>query len=289
MNLVGKIFIALIMIMTLVFLGMTLVVFSTHKNWREVAESKDTGQDGKPKGLIPRLDFEKAAYANLQAKYADLEKRLDAESGKLKQRLSQAESDLALVTGERNQLQNQQAQLVQQNREMATQLDTAQKELAARLGESDRLRNEISAVREDRDEMFNNVVSVTDSLHQTEIERARLANTNKTLVDRVSRFKTLLDRRGLKETDSVDGIPPKVDGIILASRQDGMVEISLGEDDGLEKGHTLTVFRNVGGTSKFVGKIEVVLTTPDKSVAKVIPEFKQAPIQKEDRVATRLN
>ncbi len=49
------------------------------------------------------------------------------------------------------------------------------------------------------------------------------------------------------------------------------------------------LYRNHAGTSKFLGVAEVVKTTPDKSVGKMIPEFKKGPIVREDRVATRLN
>ena len=43
MNLVGKIFIVLIFVMSLVFMAFSMAVYATHRNWREVVV-------GKPKG-----------------------------------------------------------------------------------------------------------------------------------------------------------------------------------------------------------------------------------------------
>jgi hypothetical protein len=68
-----------------------------------------------------------------------------------------------------------------------------------------------------------------------------------------------------------------------------MIEVSLGADDGLRKGNTLEVFRNAGTISKYLGRIQVVRTSPDKAVGKIMPEFRKGNIQKEDRVATRVN
>ena len=54
---------------------------------------------------------------------------------------------------------------------------------------------------------------------------------------------------------------------------------------GWSSGHTLEVYR--GG--RYLGRIEVFQTAPDKSVAKVLPQFRKGPIEKNDVVATRLN
>ncbi len=78
---------------------------------------------------------------------------------------------------------------------------------------------------------------------------------------------------------------------MLASTDDGYVEISLGFDDGLEKGHTLDVYRlgATPDTSKYLGRVRVLRTEKDRAVAYVIPELKQGQIRREDLVATRLN
>jgi hypothetical protein len=91
--------------------------------------------------------------------------------------------------------------------------------------------------------------------------------------------------------------PPRVEGIIEevnAARRQGsseLVEISLGSDDGLKKGHEMTVYRSGlkgGQRPKFLGKIRIVDTKPDKAVGEVIEGTRNGVIQKGDNVTTKL-
>jgi hypothetical protein len=56
----------------------------------------------------------------------------------------------------------------------------------------------------------------------------------------------------------------------------------------VQRGHEAFISRNQGGESKFVAKIEIVKTTPDKSVGKVIPAYRKGPVERGDRVVTKL-
>jgi hypothetical protein len=78
--------------------------------------------------------------------------------------------------------------------------------------------------------------------------------------------------------------PPETDGVVLAVGGTGQIEISIGADDGIRKGHRLEVVR---GTN-YLGRIEVVQTQPDKAVAKILRDMQQGPIQRGDRVKSQL-
>ena len=67
------------------------------------------------------------------------------------------------------------------------------------------------------------------------------------------------------------------------------MEISIGADDGLLKGHKMEVVRMGGGASVYVGRIEVMRTTPDRAVCRVIPDMLKSPIQRGDRVYDKLD
>ena len=43
MNLVGKIFIVLIFVMSILFMGFVVAVYATHTNWRDVVMKPETG------------------------------------------------------------------------------------------------------------------------------------------------------------------------------------------------------------------------------------------------------
>jgi len=68
----------------------------------------------------------------------------------------------------------------------------------------------------------------------------------------------------------------------------GLTEISIGSDMGLQKGHKLDVYRVAPTGNKYVGKIEVLKTSPDRAVCKIIPSFQQSEVQKGDRVASKI-
>ena len=89
--------------------------------------------------------------------------------------------------------------------------------------------------------------------------------------------------------------PPVVEGVVMDARKSArqgteFVEISLGSDDGLAKGHSLFVYRgaNGGDRGKYLGKIEIVYVTPDKAVGTVVERAKNGVIQKGDNVTSKL-
>ena len=53
MNLLGKIFIVAIMIMSVVFMTLALMVYATHKNWKDVVERPHRSADPAANGADP--------------------------------------------------------------------------------------------------------------------------------------------------------------------------------------------------------------------------------------------
>ena len=43
MNLFGKVLVVLIFVMSIVFMTFTMLVYSTHRNWKELVEDPNTG------------------------------------------------------------------------------------------------------------------------------------------------------------------------------------------------------------------------------------------------------
>lgn len=91
------------------------------------------------------------------------------------------------------------------------------------------------------------------------------------------------DRSEAKPDGADTAVPPKgLVGIVLAVK-DSLIEISLGSDDGVQKGHRLDVLRD----STRLGKIEVIAIKPDKAVCKVLLDFRKGVIEVSDRVVAR--
>src|ERR1051325_9300749 len=60
MNFVGKIFIVLIFVMSLVFMSLALAVYAKHQNWRLMVESTKKDAQGIPIGLKYKLERQEA-------------------------------------------------------------------------------------------------------------------------------------------------------------------------------------------------------------------------------------
>ena len=80
--------------------------------------------------------------------------------------------------------------------------------------------------------------------------------------------------------------PPNfaVEGKILEVK-DGLVEISIGSDAGLIKGHTLDAFRL--GEKKYLGVIRLITVEPNRAVGQVVGR-PSIPLQRGDNVASKI-
>ena len=146
------------------------------------------------------------------------------------------------------------------------------------------LRDEIRVAQQARDERFANTIVLTDSISGLQGSLASFKEQGVQLRDQVSRQKQVMDAYELTEYTPVVDIPPRVDGIVTKVGEESLIEVSIGSDDGLRKGHTLEVYRN----NAYLGRVEVTQLEPDRAVCQIIPAFRKGVIKRGDRVATKL-
>lgn len=165
---------------------------------------------------------------------------------------------------------------IENNRTLATHAERMSTELAAHRKEMGELRGEIRKTTADRDKLFNQVVQLTDQMHQLQTLVKGLKERNAQLAEQLAKVKNAAN----KDIDELN----LVDGVVTAVNDKGLLEISIGSDDGVRVGSKLDVF----GKATYVGRAEVLVTDPDRAVAKAIAEFVKSKPQKGDRVVTRL-
>lgn len=288
MNLVGKIFIVLIFIMSLVFMSFVVAVYATHTNWRDIVTNTQATPD-KPLGLKPQLDQAKARNQELSDQLDKLKQDTTAEKAARRQQLAKLETENEELKRQRDQQLKDQAKLEQQVREAVAAMEATQKTAAALRTEVEGLREEIRTAQKDRDTQFQQVVKLTDDLHQNVNELKAVQDRNKTLAADYAKAVEVLRKFDLKaDPAAYSGVPPKVEGRVDAVNGAGAIEISIGADEGLLKGHRLEVYRIAQGVSTYLGRIEITATQPDKAVAKILPEFQKGQIQVGDSVASQL-
>jgi len=283
MNLVGKIFIVLIFVMSLVWMGFSVAVYATHQNWRNVVEDPDDG-------LSVRLQQQQERNDELKTKLDKSSEQLDMEKAAKRQALTKLETEKAELQRVRDEQQKEIATLVQSETDAIAAMQATQEAEKVLREEVEALREEIKKAQQDRDDYFDQVVTLTDQLHQAANEYKSLKARVDTLAADLAKADAVLRKHRLeRDPELYTGVAPIVDGVVLSAGENAMVEISIGSDDGLMKGHQLEVVRQTGGISTYLGRIEVMETAPDKSVCKILPEFLQRSIQRNDRVTSKLN
>ncbi len=278
MTLIGKILVVLIFIMSIVFMTFTVAVYSTHRNWKTLVEDPNNG-------LRVRFSRAQEQLEQRRNELEELQNRLAFERAARAEALAALESRASVLGEEVKQAEVRLNQLSADTREALEGLKQAQNEMQRLKDEVDSVREEIRTTRLDRDSQLSRAVELTDRLNQGEGELRRLKERNQELVNQLSQAQLVLDRNELSIHTPVDGQPPKVEGVVTAIRDNNLVEVSVGEDEGLRRGHTLDVYRDSGG---YLGRLMVLETNPDRAVTKIVPEFRQGVIRKGDRVATKL-
>jgi hypothetical protein len=117
-------------------------------------------------------------------------------------------------------------------------------------------------------------------MHQAEGLRRTLDQRLQKLTEEYTQATTVLEAHDLSINSPVDNIPPQVRGEVVAVGKD-MIEISIGEDDGLKPGHTVVVSRS----DKYLARAQITRVTPDRAVGRI--QYRNAPIQEGDRVQTK--
>lgn len=287
MNLVGKILIVLNLVAAIAFMTFAAVVHSTHVNWRdEVVRTEAVA--GKAIGLTKQIEQKNATIADLQGQLTQMLNDAQRLEREYDQRLGQLSTRLAEIQAERDAFQADLAAAVEIRKTQEGQLNAATDMLAKNETEISALRDINTKLIQDRDKSFTRVRELESEIAQQKGEYERLVEQNNSLKVRIGQYlvafqdlEMQLDRSG----------PPRLEGVIEAATEEGLVQISLGFDDGLEKGHIIDAFR-LGQTldsTQYLGQLRIVRTEKDKSVGQIIPETMKGKVQRDDRVATRLS
>ncbi len=294
MNLVGKIFTVVILVLCLVFMALAMAVYTAQRDWRKVVmlSQDDLNKPenvGKPLGLKYQLEQAKSENENLRNDKERLQREYAAERAARQQSLSRLTTELGIAQKDRKSLEAARADLEKDKRDSVAAMSATQKNLNAMQGERDRLRTALVEAQQDRDKHFGRVVEVTDELNQATNEKELLRKRTLELAKDLKKADDALRYNGLdKNSDYQSKMPPKLDAIVTSVNGDGLIEISLGSDAGLREGHQLEVYRTGGGESTYVGRVKVVRTDPSKSVCTIDPNFQNSNVMVNDRVASKI-
>jgi uncharacterized protein YhaN len=283
MNLVGKIFVVIIFVLSLVFMTTAMVVYTMQKNWRDVVLNPQTG-------LAPKLQIAQHDKQVLTDQLEKLKKDVEAEKKAQQQAYAKVENERDTLRQERKTLEASLAELEKAKRDAVAAMNATQKNATDFRQQLDKLRTDTLQSQQDRDAHFKKVVELTDQLNEAANEKEQLRKRMEDLSKDLAKARDALRYFDINEnSDYKAKVPPRVFGHVTAALEHGLVEISLGSDDGIRKGHQLEIYRVGGGQNTYVGRVEVVQTSPDKSVCKVDPKFQNSNVMVGDRVASKID
>ena len=281
MTLLGKSFSVVILILSAVFMVLALAVNASHRNWRDVVL---TGVNGQP-GLKTQIENTLRTNEQLRDSKDRIQAALNREQAARRTALAALQTQLGQLKidlqGSEANVQDLRGQLT-----VLTQTDQNRAEQLERLtAENADLRSQIRKEQQDRDLLFTQTLELTDQMNKLRGFKQQLEDRNSELLAQATRFKEVLDAKGIDVNEPLDGAPPDRNGNILQiDRPRQLVLVSIGYDEGLRKGHFLDVTR--GG--RYVGKLKVRNTEPDRAVAEILENYSEGILQEGDRVDTSI-
>jgi multidrug efflux pump subunit AcrA (membrane-fusion protein) len=276
MNFFGKILTGLICIVALFLMWVSIMVYATHKNWKAEAETLQT-------------DLAQATAANrqLQSERRSLESQLKAEIEAAQQEVRKLESEHQVLTTRNSTIQSELDQLRQKQRANTAAVASTQANNETLSAEIAALRELLLENQQSRDEAFATMVKATDQLHQARGNLTSVRERNLQLVADLANSVSVMRSHGIDPDTDPGTVVPRIRGEVFATRRSAgnlLIEVTIGADDGIKPGHTVEVYRG----ERYLGRVEIITTEPDRAVGRVLRQFQQGQIQEGDHVATKL-
>lgn len=290
MSFVGKILVVVQLMLSICFMAFAGAVYTVRDNWRTTAMTR------------------KAEVDKLNLRVADLQTEFDKYKTDTTAAIAKTQATAGELEATNKGLKEQTDQLGKEKKELTVALASANQlnqiageESTARRREALELREINNKLLASRDELFRRQTELEDSLHGVQLNFDAAKVKVKTLLTQMGALQRTLEANNIssdpKDLAANVSVPPRVEGKILTTKTpkakgaDELVEISLGSDDGLTKGHELFVYRSGldrGEKPRYLGKIRIVNTAPDQAVGVVVDRTRNGHIQEGDNVTSKL-
>jgi len=263
MTFVGKILVILIMAFSLVFLGVSTVVFTTATNWSE-----------KSKKQSEEINKTQTKLRDAEARRTDAENKLDQATKDQQKVLAERQTRIADLTKQVTDAEGEMTQARSQLEVAQNNAKTSLAEATARKAQIDVLNETLAKAQTQANQFSAQNIELTDRIRILEREKATAEQNARDLRNFQARAISMFNKMGISQekVNSMDpnSVPPAVEGKVTElNATKRSMEISIGSDDGLGVGQELYVFR-VQPRAEYIGKVKITSVYPDKAVAEVI-------------------
>jgi len=285
MSTVGKVLVVAQIAFSILLMAFAGGVYSVQTNWK--IQAKDA--NGKLKKASDDLAAAKSA----------IQKEKDAAAATAKTLKDVADRAQGAADAAKVQITQLQRQLTQDRSElenMRAEAKIAGEEARARRDEAVSMRQINGDLHKTRDEQITLAHQYADRIVNLEQQNRAMTEKHNKLLNDYAILQKFIRIKGFdsdpREVAGVAEPAPIVYGVVLNTRKGGrngaeLVEISLGSDAGLAKGHELFVYRP-DGKGKYLGKIRLDYVEYKTAVGVVVESTKNGQIQVGDNVTTKL-
>ena len=284
MNVIGKVFLFAVFIMSLMLMTLAGAIYVSHVNWKDevLRTPEESGLDQQP-GYKYRLeeaqkerDRLEGQITHLQQAVAESERSRDQVLAKLQSAIIQKNEELLALRADKEARE-------QDQREKVALLENTTQDLEQARDQVEALSKQVTEQQSKVDAQVGRSAELSAQLAETKSFLTIAEERKAQLETQVANARLLLQQSGL----DIESLPkdrvPNIEGQVLAVAS-GTIEISLGSDDGLQVDHVLEVYRH----GEYVGRAVVTSVRPDRAVARIVKEYARGIVQRGDRVTTRL-
>jgi hypothetical protein len=285
MTTVGKIFVIINMVLSLVLSGLIVVWYAKSAPYAaKYAQAKDLVTVANTSAQTSTDQLQKA-----NAEYKTELTRANDQLDKLRKDLISRDVVVAALQKKLSDQQKERAQHQEELRKFQT-------EAAAHQNDVEQLRVTLKAEQDSNLALLKAVDKARQDKVKADIERDAYKDKNQQLAGQMQKLAEDLARAGTPGRATAAGTespnapkPPaeSMEGLVKSVDPSGLVKLSLGSDAGLQRGHTLEAYRLNATTQKYLGRVRILEVTPTESVAQPLGRM-SSPLQPKDTVASRI-
>ena len=290
MSFFGKLLIVFQVLFSFVFMAFAGAVYTAQVNWKTKHDNVNQQLSQKSQELNEQLTNWETERSALQNQIADVDGKYQT-----------ANADLQTAKNELQNLQDQYNRLSSIEKVFEAESELSKDEAKARLEDVYRQREVNRKQLETLKTMVSDLRDAKDEIFSMKKEMEAMGRKHMAALEEIATWKLIAKANNwVKDPKSfarAQAPPPVVKGYVLQAKDandrgtERLVEISLGERDGLVEGHELFVFRPAElneGRPMYLGSIRLVNVTPNRAVGTVVEKAKNGTISKDDHVTTQL-
>jgi hypothetical protein len=285
MSTVGKVLVVAQIAFSVLLMAFAGAVYSVQTNWKKQATGAQTQLTKATNDLAAEKSREQKALDKAVANEKALKDAADRAQGA-------ADAAKAQVTQTQRQLQQTRTEL----ESIRAEAKIAGDEARARRDEAVSMRQINAELHKTRDEQITLAHQYADNIVNLEQQSKTMTEKHNKLLNDYAILQKFIRIKGFdsdpREVAGLAEPAPITNGVVLNTKKGGrngsdLIEISLGSDAGLAKGHELFVYRP-DGKGKYLGKIRLDYVDYRTAVGVVVQSTKNGQIQVGDNVTTKL-